>query len=398
MIVKFLKPSASFKAIGYNFAKMLLDKGELMQVKNFHALQGLSQPRAEDYLHYLEALTKQSKRIVYPQLHVTLSTSGRTHSKEELTRIAVQWLQGMGYGEQPYLIVFHKDTKNNHVHLVSTRIGRDGKKINSSYEHVQGYKVLNRITGLKDAKQPGQDIAQALTYRFGSSAQFMMLLEQKGYRLSLKNDQYEVYKFGTKQASVPVLSVDQRISEYGLDKTRLVQLRAIIEKYRTDYSPELYAVKNKLAGGADGAATDYTSALCQCLQQKFGLQLFFHAKDGKAPYGYTVIDHAKKAVYKGGDLMPLAELLKPEQELSDQLWQVHDLLDYFPTIETFGAAGTTEYPVTDNPGGYYLPLTEQTTAGNFLSGLRIDIADDIDDEQINGRNRRRKRKARTNTR
>jgi hypothetical protein len=397
MIVKFLKPSTSFKGISYNFAKMLLDKGELMQVKNFHALQGLLHPRAEDYLHYLEALTKQSKRIVYPQMHVTLSTSGRTHSKEELTNIAEQWLQGMGYGEQPYLIVFHKDTQNNHVHLVSTRIGRDGKKINDSYEHVNGYKVLDRVMGVNSAEQVRQDMAQALAYRFSSRAQFMMLLEQKGYRLRLKNDQYEVYKFDTKQASVPVESIDQRISEYGLDKARLIQLCAIIEKYRTAYSPELYAVKNKLAGGADGAATGYTSELCQCLQQTFGLQLFFHAKDGKAPYGYTIIDHAQKAVYKGGELMPLAELLKLQPEPSGKLSPIHVLPDYYTASETF-AAGKADYPIMGGIDDYSLPVPEPSTIGNFLTGLRINIADDIDDEQINGRNRRRKRKARTNTR
>jgi len=57
MIVKFLRPAASFKGVGYSFAKMLLDKGELMRVKNFTALEGLINPRAQDYVNYLEAIT-----------------------------------------------------------------------------------------------------------------------------------------------------------------------------------------------------------------------------------------------------------------------------------------------------------------------------------------------------
>ena len=230
MIVKFLRPSTSFKAVGYSFAKMLLDKGEMMLVKNFDALQGLSNPRAEDYVNYLEAVPDQSKRIVYPQLHVTISTKGRDHSKHELTDIAEKWLAGMGYGGQPYMVIFHKDTKNNHVHLVSTRIGRDGKKIKDSYEKVNGYKVMNRIMGLNEPAQVQKDLSEALAYCFNSRAQFMMLLEVKGYSLTLKDCRYQIFKFGTQQDSVSVDEVDRRIGDYELNRKRLQQLRAIIDR------------------------------------------------------------------------------------------------------------------------------------------------------------------------
>jgi hypothetical protein len=312
MIVKFLRPSTSFKGVGYSFAKMLLDKGEMMQVKNFDALHGLSNPRAEDYVNYLEAVTDQSKRIVYPQLHVTISTKGRDHSKHDLTDIAEKWLTGMSYGNQPYLVIFHKDTQNNHVHLVSTRIGRDGKKISDSYERVNGYKVLNAVIGLNEVQQVKKDISHALSYRFSTRAQFMMLLEAKGYTLSLKDRHYQIFKFGLKQDSFSVDEVDRRIGDYELNKKRLQQLRAIIDKYRPDYDPKVYSEKSKLPGGGVGKTTG-NSELSVMLQRNFGLQIFFHAKDGKSPYGYTIIDHAQKAVYKGGDLMPLAEFITRAQ-------------------------------------------------------------------------------------
>ena len=44
-----------------------------------------------------------------------ISTKFQEHSKEQLTAIAEDFMQEMGYKEQPYLIVFHKDTENNHV-------------------------------------------------------------------------------------------------------------------------------------------------------------------------------------------------------------------------------------------------------------------------------------------
>ena len=37
--------------------------------------------------------------------------------------------------------------------------------------------------------------------------------------------------------------------------------------------------------------------------------MIYHAKDGKPPYGYTIIDHAEKNVFKGGEVISLKELL-----------------------------------------------------------------------------------------
>jgi hypothetical protein len=405
MIVKFLRPATAFKGVGYSFAKMLLDKGELMQVKNFEALGGLSNPRPEDYVNYLEAVTRQSKRIVYPQLHVTISTKGRDHSKQELTKIAGRWMAGMGYGTHPYLIVFHKDTQNNHVHIVSTRIGRDGKKVKDSYEHIKGYQVLNQVMGLNKTEQVQKDIDHALNYSFNSRAQFMMLLEVKGYTLNLKDDHYQIFKFGEKQDSLSVDKVDRRIGEYQLNKKRLQQLRAIIEKYRPDYDPALYPEKSKLPGGGEGKITGYNSKLAAMLQRDFGLQIFFHAKDDKPPYGYTILDHTQKAVYKGGDLMPLAEFIKPsptpntEVKITEPAQRLEiSEFDSQDEPQQFTTDDTDDYLPSESAGEYYSPFIEYAPPGGYVPPLRIDISDDIDDEQINGRNRRRKRKARTNTR
>jgi hypothetical protein len=403
MIVKFLRPASSFKGVGYSFAKMLLDKGELMEVKNFGALAGLSNPRAEDYVNYLEAVTDKNKRIVNPQLHVAISTKGSDHSKSELTTIAEKWLDGMGYGSHPYLIIFHKDTQNNHVHLVSTRIGRDGKKVKDSYERVKGYQVLNEVMGLDENLQVQKDKNDALTYNFSSRAQFMMLLEVKGYTLNLKDGIYQIFKFGKKLDSLPVEKVDERIADHQQNKKRLDQLRAIIEKYQPDFNPALFPELSKLAGGGEGKTTGYNSELAGMLQRDFGLQIFFHAKDGKQPYGYTVIDHAKKTVYKGGDLMPLAEFIKPAPEKAN-----HTIINKPLEISEFLESEDFEPPqidgdesenwYTDDIENYHTEFTGFQAPGIYVPPLRIDISGDIDDEQINGRNRKRKRKARTNTR
>jgi hypothetical protein len=55
----------------------------------------------------------------------------------------------------------------------------------------------------------------------------------------------------------------------------------------------------------------------------------------------------------------------------------------------------------ENPDSFDLSSAElQSSASTIdvLNEFKLDIANDIDDEQINGRNRRRQKRARTNTR
>ncbi|WP_262246535.1 relaxase/mobilization nuclease domain-containing protein [Parapedobacter soli] len=378
MIVKILKKSATFRAVRYNTGKVDKDRGELLLVRNFGALQGLENLRPQDYVNYLEAVSARSTRIKYPQFHVAISTKGRAHSKEDLSDIAQKWMEDMGYGNQPYLLIFHRDTANNHVHLVSTRVGRDGKKISDKYEKIRAYRVLNQIMGKDERQATSADLKKALDYSFSTRAQFMMILETRGYTLALKDGAYAISKYGKELASIDVAKVDERIAAREKDKGRVAQVRAIIERYRSKYDPTPYATD---AG--------YSSTLFSFLYEKFGLQAVFHGKSGKPPYGYTLIDHAAKAVYKGGEVMPMGEFIAHRATTGGRQ-QPH-------SSQPEPHAWSQTKPTLDRPWETDSAI-DTTDPDMALVALDISISDDIDDEATLGRNRRRKKKARTNTR
>jgi len=231
MIVKILKKSATFKAIRYNSQKMEKDLGELLLVKNFGVLQGIENLRPQDYINYLEALSSKSNRIKYPQFHVAISTKGRAHSKEELSTIAQQWMQGMGYEAQPYLLIYHKDTENNHIHIVSSRVGRDGKKIADTYEKIRAYQVLNQILAKDQHSILSNYLQKALEYSFSTRAQFAMLLELHGYSLDLKDNFYKISKYGRMIAKIDVKKVDACIAVRHNKNMQKAQIRALIQRY-----------------------------------------------------------------------------------------------------------------------------------------------------------------------
>lgn len=435
MFVKFLYttgPNGHFPAISYNTGKMDRNKGELIRVSNFGPLQGLSRLRPQDYKNYLKMVSAVNKSVKKPQLHVAISCEGRSYNKEELTAIAAEWMERMGYGKQPYLIIFHKDTNNNHVHIVSTRVGPDGKKIKDSYEQIKGLQQMNIVMGNDEKRNARTDAAKALSYRFNTKAQFLMILESMGYSHKEENGRLLLFKFGKEQGQVSNTEIEQQIGVAQTDENRRRQLKALFHKYAEQYDTILYRYHGS-----------YRSALSVWLKEKMGIELVFHASGDKPPYGYSVIDHAQQNVFKGGEIISLKELLaiRPKQGtiIENRLMAENTLdekqLEYYASIlkavlhnypdmiQGLHHQGLTltrqgdDYYLTDPGTGLtvnaedlldesdYDLMTEQfsQSAGEPVYQKHVyvpavSISDDIDDEAIHGRNRRRKKKARTNQR
>lgn len=411
MIVKILKATAKFDGVRYNTNKTESGKGELMGVSGFGPLQAYSQLKPEDYVNYLEMVSAGNKRVKLPQFHAVISDKERDSSKEELTDLAKAWLEKMGYGEQPYLIVFHKDTKNNHVHIVSTRVNKEGKKISSAFEKIRAVTQLNRVMQQDEYQMAKQDISKALAYKFSTKPQFMLILESKGYVVQETGGRLELIKFGKKLAELNVSTVKERIASAESDQARAVQLTAFFHKYRTEYSGVLREDTTALPGGLEKGNASYTSDLAVHLKKTFGLELVFHGKVGKPAYGYTVIDHAEGNVYKGGEIMDIADLtavivlenkihaLESEEELGLAVPDVDRSFDglAYPEITVLQLDSLPDFSDV-NATGSVRGAEREEVFEPYQAPVTINISDDIDDEQILGRNRRRKRKARTNTR
>jgi hypothetical protein len=426
MIVKILSSSASFDGVNYNTDKIDNGKGELMLVKNFGALQGLMNLRPEDYKNYLKMVSATNKAVKKPQFHVAISAEGRSHDKHQLTDIATKWLESMGYGERPYLIVFHKDTANNHIHIVTTRINKQGKKIDHNFEKKRAVHNLNKILGVDEKHNAQQDVAKALSYNFSTKAQFMLILECQGYKLTEKDGKLNIIKFGKVQGEISITAIGEQLKDVVRDASRIKHLTALLHKYAPQYD---------------------ALGLGEYLKQKHGIVLLFHAKDGKQPYGYTIIDHAGKAVYKGGEIMPLSKLFelnagatsKPKKETSPYREPIFEpfrrdyyramlkaAMENYPDIRQglqqtglYIFSRDDRYYLVDKADKAFIPLDQllepneysqvmQAFAASGEVSAEINrqhifvpapvIAPSIDDEAINGRNRRRKKHPRTNSR
>jgi len=386
MIVKILSSSASFSGVDYNTDKVEQGKGELVNVSNFGSLQFLSELRPSDYINYFKAISSANKRVLKPQFHAVISAKGKSTLKDELTRIAQNWLSKMGYGKNPYLLVFHNDTKNNHVHAVSTRIDKSGKKISSAFEKLRSIKMLAQVLKQDDIKVVVNNLYK---YRFSTVAQFRLLLELKGFLTSITNEKLEIRGREGQGLEIDLGEVDLH-STSGFDKNRLKrisQIKKIIEKYKLQYSSSLVD-GNYTGTGKLEPVFRYSSQLGDFLHSKFGIQLIFHYSAEHLPYGYTIIDHAEHNVFKGSEVVKMAMLVS---ETSSGIFN--------GSLSAQAIVDTARDNSTDTSG--VPPALENSTGlSGFDSSIMNlpDLAEDIDDEAILGRNRQRKGMARTNTR
>lgn len=317
MVVKILSSaSANFNGVRYNDNKIKNEKGELMAMNNFPSFinRESSQQEVRDYL---KSISKNEK-IKKPQFHAVISTKFQEHTKEELTKLAEDFMQEMGYGKQPYVVVFHNDTENNHVHIVSTRVNKEtGKKINDSFEKLKSQRALNHVMEKNYGINYDNRLKSLLEYQFSNYRQLELLLERNGFKAisDSDNDVINIYRNGVAHKTLYSNKIP-----YSAEKTkdkRSYQIKALLNKYKALYSCKVFkVVDNREAKGLYNESKNekdelsYESEIQQKLREVFGIDIIFHFKDDNRPFGYTLIDNVSQKIYKGSDIIKMQDLFE----------------------------------------------------------------------------------------
>jgi len=121
-------------ALGYNFKKV--EKGEasiLLATELYQDREGYY--TMEEVFADMEALIPKKCRTKKTVFHCSLNPHpDEILSDETLTRIAKEYMEALGYGNQPYIVFKHNDIAREHIHIVSLRVDSKGRKINDKFE------------------------------------------------------------------------------------------------------------------------------------------------------------------------------------------------------------------------------------------------------------------------
>ena len=299
MIITILPSSANFHAIAYNEMKVEKGQATLLEVQNIDGLRPETYT-ADNLQWYFLQYSARNTYIKKPQFHIAVSCKGTEYSHQQLLDIAHRYLKEMGYADdgQPLLVYAHHDTANNHIHIITSRVAPDGHKIDHHHEKRRSravtLEIMKEYTGQKQEPEVNDIAKDALSYRFTTKAQFCAIMESLGYECKNDNEKpvVHLYRNGEELGTIRAqLIMQYALKENKPDDKRRRQLRAILQKYRNQSA-------NK-------------EELDAHMKRKFGISLVFVGK-ADTQYGYIVVDHKNKTVFKGGEFLSIKGLLQFE--------------------------------------------------------------------------------------
>ena len=324
MIITILPSSANFHAVAYNEMKVEKGMATLLEAQNIYGLRQENYT-SEKLRQFFIDYSSRNTHIQNAQFHVAVSCKGNEYTHQQLLDIAHRYLKEMGYADegQPLLIYAHHDTPNNHIHIVTSRVAPDGHKIDHTHEKRRSreitLKIMEEFEGRRQEPEVTDIVKEALAYRYTSKAQFCAIMESLGYECKDDDEKpvVHIYRGGQEQGTIQVqLIMRHALKENKPDDKRRRQLRAILQKYR-----DLSANKEELSAA---------------MKKKFGLSLVFVGK-ADTPYGYIIVDHKNKTVFKGGEFLSIKELLQFEDaatRFAKIEKAIDDLLADNPTLTT----------------------------------------------------------------
>ncbi len=264
-------------------------------------------------------------------LHITLNFHPSDKlDGEKLQLIVSEYMEQIGFGDQPYLVYLHEDTHHPHVHIATTNIQADGKRIDihgiayklsegarksleqkyslvvaGAAKQEQGVKLRAAVYGESPTRKIIANLVTAVMkqYRYGSFAEFNAVL--KCFNLIAERGAEDSRMYKNKGLMYSIL--DESKQRIGIplkasaipSKPTLVNLerRFILKKEKVCQT----ALRKKIGELWDGQRPITKKGFTSALKKQQVDVVFHHNAQGRL-YGLTFIDHKSKIVFKGSEL------------------------------------------------------------------------------------------------
>ena len=305
-------------ALGYNFKKV--EKGEA----SILLAQGLYQNKEGTYTMAevfpdMQALIPEKCRTKKMVFHCSLNPHPDDEfSDEQLVQVAREYMEALGYGNQPYIVFKHSDIAREHIHIVSLRVDSEGRKLNDRFEKRRSKQITDalerkynlipssKVSGKVETETPKVDIGKGNIreqvasvlrmvlkhYRFCSLGEFNAILNK--YNLTVEEVKTEFR--GRKYDGLVYVPTDGKGNKAGTpihasDIGRGVGYTAVqnrMQKSKLAVKPLVPAIRDKvLQTMRTSPRTE--EELRQRLEEQ-GLRVVIRKNESERIYGITFID------------------------------------------------------------------------------------------------------------
>lgn len=326
MVAKISVGSSLYGALSYNGEKINKEKGRVLDTnKIFNDGSGNIDIRRafEDFKLWMPQSTKAEKTM----MHISLNPHPDDRLSEgQYARLAHEYMEKMGFGDMPYLIVKHEDIDRHHIHIVALRVRPDGSVIsdkNNFYKSKDICRELEKKYGLHTAERqkitpdmpirkidPSGDIKRqvantvkmvGMRYKFQTLGEYNAILGLYNVKCEqtdgkVNGREYHGLVFFATDDSGKTIASPFKASRLGKFASRTaIDSRFEKAKDKIDIKPTLKTVASVLAQSS--GKDDFIAGL---KEKNIDLVLRY-TEDGRI-YGATYIDHNTQTVLNGSRL------------------------------------------------------------------------------------------------
>ena len=200
MVAKISVGNSLYGAIAYNGEKINEAQGRLLTTNRIYN-DGSGTVDINKAMEGFHTFLPPQMKVEKPVVHISLNPHPEdVLTDAELQDIAREYLEKLGFGNQPYLVFKHEDIDRHHLHIVTVRVDENGRSIdtrNNFYRSKQITRELERKYGLHDAERKNRRLDTPLRKVDASAGD---VKKQAGNVIRELNGQYRFQTMGEYRA------------------------------------------------------------------------------------------------------------------------------------------------------------------------------------------------------
>ena len=200
MVAKISVGKSLYGALAYNGEKINEAKGRLLTTNRIYN-DGTGTVDIRKAMEGFLACMPEHTRVEKPVLHISLNPHpDDVLTDTELQDIAREYLEKLGYGNQPYLVVKHEDIDRHHLHIVTINVDEKGRRLNQDFLFRRSDRIrreLEQKYGLHPAERKNLRLENPLRKVDASAGD---VKRQVGNTVKALNGQYRFQTMGEYRA------------------------------------------------------------------------------------------------------------------------------------------------------------------------------------------------------